>query len=212
LSPGDRVTWRILVTNTGQVDVDGATIVDVLPANVFDVAWECVAVAGAPRCITPFGVGDVSALVNIAVGEEVHVLVSGTLDGTSAKLVNTASVSLPDGLLDVSVGGNSDTAESSIGLLPQTIEQSPTAVPPTAIPPTAMPTVTQIAPTATPLSTSTPTPTAIGQPLDIVDVPDKPPTPLAFSGRTVVSTLGVGVALIAAGWVLLLARRRRHQE
>lgn len=218
LAPGDQVTWRILVTNTGTVSVDGASVLDQLPGNVFGASWECGPVVGQPQCLTASGIGDVDVLINIDPGEEIHVLVTATLDGTSPDLINTASVELPPGLIDANLAGNTDTTTSPIIILPQTIAQTPTATP---VPAAPVATSAPVIATTTPLPTpeQTPIPTVIQVPLDIVDVTpppsqtdNPPPANLAFSGRTIASTVALALSLMLVGWILVASRRRVRKD
>jgi uncharacterized repeat protein (TIGR01451 family) len=105
---GSPVTYTITVTNNGPVAVTGASVVDNFPAVLTSVSWTCVASAGA-SCGGGSGTGNISRLVNIPSGGTVTFTASGTVNpaAPSGTLSNTATATVPGGMLDPTPGNNS---------------------------------------------------------------------------------------------------------
>jgi uncharacterized repeat protein (TIGR01451 family) len=110
--PGSPVTYAIAVINNGPSDVVGAQVADVLPVTLSNVVWTCMGQTGPPTssCTNPSGTGNISELVNIAVGAVVNFTVTGDLSpAATGTLANTVSVSPPAGTVDPVAGNDSAT-------------------------------------------------------------------------------------------------------
>jgi uncharacterized repeat protein (TIGR01451 family) len=110
---GSPLSYTITVTNNGPTDVVGATVRDIIPADLSGVSWTSSATGSAS--ITSGGTGssnDLSATVNVAfgAGNSVTFTVIGTVLGTTtAAIVNTATVQPPSGISDPVPGNNTAT-------------------------------------------------------------------------------------------------------
>jgi uncharacterized repeat protein (TIGR01451 family) len=109
-SPGDPVTYTIVVSNAGPSNSTGATVTDDLPATLQGVTWTCAASAGS-SC-TASGSGDIQQTVDIAAGGTLTYTVTATLSpvvSPSGSLVNTATVTAPAAVPDPAPANNSAT-------------------------------------------------------------------------------------------------------
>jgi uncharacterized repeat protein (TIGR01451 family) len=92
--PGQPVTYSITATNTGPSTVTGATVTDTFPATLTGVTWTCTATANSTCPAT--GTGDITALVDLAVGGTATFTATGTIaSAATGTLTNTASVPTP---------------------------------------------------------------------------------------------------------------------
>src|SRR5436190_10614780 len=104
--PGGSVTYTITASNAGPSNATGATVADTFPASL-TATWTCVG-AGGGTC-TASGSGNINDIVNLPAGGSVTYTVSATISagtGTST-LSNTATVTVPGGVVDAVPGNNS---------------------------------------------------------------------------------------------------------
>ncbi|WP_277871163.1 DUF7507 domain-containing protein [Dokdonella fugitiva] len=107
-TPGAPITYTIVASNAGPSAVTGATVADVVPANITGATWTCVG-AGGGTC-PPSGSGAINASVNLPVGGTATFTLSGTVAaGATGTLVNTATVTPPAGTTDPTPADNSAT-------------------------------------------------------------------------------------------------------
>ena len=105
---GDAITYTVTVTNTGPNPVVGATVADVIPADVNGVAWSCAATVGS-ACAAVGGAGSINTTVNLLNGGVAAFTVTGTVGGASRSLANTATAAVPAGMTDRRPGNNTAT-------------------------------------------------------------------------------------------------------
>jgi uncharacterized repeat protein (TIGR01451 family) len=106
--PGDPVTYTIIATNAGPNDAIGATVTDSFPADL-TCSWTCVASGGA-SCTSGPVAGDISDTVDLPVGGTVTYTADCTIDGAATgTLANTASVTVPPGMIDSDPSNNTAT-------------------------------------------------------------------------------------------------------
>jgi LPXTG-site transpeptidase (sortase) family protein len=115
-SAGASVTYTITVTNVGKVDVPGATVADTKPENILNWVWACRPVDIARGCEpAPSGTTDFSNKVNLPVGSSiVYTVTANIVVNPTGDLVNTATVTLPDGYTDATPGNNTSTDTDKI--------------------------------------------------------------------------------------------------
>ncbi len=107
-APGQIVTYTVVVSNDGPSDAPGSRVTDSLPDDLDNITWTCTSSLGS-SC-TGSGVGDLDDTVNLAAGGQLTYLISGTVRAeASGNLVNSAQVSLAEGLTDPNLNNNSDT-------------------------------------------------------------------------------------------------------
>ena len=101
----DPFTYTIEISNPGPNPVIGAEVEDIFNSVLVSPSWQCVAVDGT--CTAGPVVGDIIDTVNIEVGGKLTYSVSAQLAADAAEvlgggdLVNTVSVSLPDGIVNL---------------------------------------------------------------------------------------------------------------
>ncbi len=101
---GNPLTYTITVNNAGPDTATNATVVDTLPAGLPTTGagaftWTCVA-TGSATC-SASGTGNLNDTVTIPKDAKVVYTVTGTVPlGTTASLVNTATVTPPPGVYD----------------------------------------------------------------------------------------------------------------
>ena len=109
--PGALLTYTIVVSNAGPSNVSNARVQDALPAPLAGFTWTCTASGAGAACGTAAGSGSIDALVTLPAGTHATFTVSGTVPtGTTAALVNTATVTPPAGVSDPVLGNNSATS------------------------------------------------------------------------------------------------------
>lgn len=113
VEPGQMLGYMITVANLGNVDVAGATVTDVFPAELTNVRW-CRDEGSSP--CTPNRAGNIDDMISLhAAGAPVIYRVSGVVATVCTGIViNTASVTGPPGFIDMNPGNNSSTEETEI--------------------------------------------------------------------------------------------------
>lgn len=103
---GSPLTYTIVVTNAGPVDVTGATVSDTVPAPLGAFTWSCTSPSGA--CGT--GTGNIAATVTLNVGQSATITLTGTVpNGTTGAIVNAATVAPSGGITDPNPSNNTAT-------------------------------------------------------------------------------------------------------
>ncbi len=107
-SPGDPVTYTISISNSGPSYVRGATIVDVLPADLVGESWTCSATGGASCAAS--GTGDINQQVDLPAGGVLNYTVSAAFGlDAHGPVSNSATVTPPVGTSDPDLTDNSAT-------------------------------------------------------------------------------------------------------
>ncbi len=105
---GEPLSYSLVVANAGPATANGATVVDIFPADYLSPTWTCVGSNGA-SC-NAAGSGNITQLVNLPAASEVTFTVNGSVAaGLTGNLINTATVVLPGGLTDPDPDNNSAT-------------------------------------------------------------------------------------------------------
>jgi uncharacterized repeat protein (TIGR01451 family) len=105
-TPGESVTYTIVVNNVGSVDAVGASVIDNFPLDL-SCNWSCVG-AGGGSCADS-GSGDISDTVDVPVGGSATYTADCTIAvAATGSLVNTATVSFA-GDVDSSNDSATDT-------------------------------------------------------------------------------------------------------
>ncbi|HYG83255.1 MAG TPA: GEVED domain-containing protein [Verrucomicrobiae bacterium] len=109
-TPGTDVTYSIIVSNNGPLNVEDALVTDDLPAGIDDASWMCGNAIGGGICDQPSGIGPLSEIVDLPVGASVTYTFTVPVPETfTGNLVNTATVAPPEGITDSTTENNSDT-------------------------------------------------------------------------------------------------------
>ena len=125
-TPGSNVVYTIKATNIGPDAVVGATVRDALPTGITTASWTCSADMGA--VCTASGSGAVQdAAVNLPVGASVtYVLTMAIPVSFTGNLVNTATVTVPNGVTDPTPSNNTATDTDTPTLPPAAAVPVPT--------------------------------------------------------------------------------------
>ncbi len=121
---GNPTTYTIVASNLGPSAVVGATVTDTLPAGLTGATWTCVG-AGGGVCPAS-GSGNISASVDLPVGATATFTLTGTAS-TPGKLINTATIAAPAGVVDNFPSSNGQTDVNDVGTLSVvTVTKDPT--------------------------------------------------------------------------------------
>lgn len=116
LTPGEDLTYTVVVTNNGPSAAVGARVVDTIPAAVRNPTWTC-AIAGGGACAAASGNGYlIDTTVDLQPGATATFLINATLD-TQARgsLENIATVRRPNDNTDPDLTNN--TARSQVPIV-----------------------------------------------------------------------------------------------
>ncbi|MBK6798618.1 MAG: DUF11 domain-containing protein [Acidobacteria bacterium] len=132
-TPGATVVYTIVATNNGPSTINGGTVTDLFPAAITAASWTCNASAGS-SCTLPNGNGNINTTVNLLPAGTATFSVTAQINPTATgNLVNTATVTTPQGTTDTVPGNNSSTWSStpapSADLRIAKTDGSPTYVP-----------------------------------------------------------------------------------
>ncbi len=109
-TPGNPVTYTIVVGNSGPSNVTGATVADTIPAAITGVTWTSATAGVASVASGASGSGNsLAATVNITAGagNTVTFTVTGTVSqSATGNLANTATITPPAGTTDATTGNN----------------------------------------------------------------------------------------------------------
>jgi uncharacterized repeat protein (TIGR01451 family) len=116
VAPGAAVSYSIVVTNSGTIDVNGAIVNDAVPATLSGATWTCTATPGS-SCGTASGTGSISnRLVNLAPSGSATFTLNATVNANSGTVINTATVAAPAGVTDPIAGNNSSTDSDPVSI------------------------------------------------------------------------------------------------
>ncbi len=101
---GSTLTYTIVATNAGPSAVLGATVTDLLPAQLTAATWTCAASAGS--ACPASGSGDITASVDLLAGGTATFTLTATVGGTGT-INNTATIAVPAGTNDPNPADNS---------------------------------------------------------------------------------------------------------
>jgi uncharacterized repeat protein (TIGR01451 family) len=109
--PGLSTTYTIVVSNTGPSAVTGASVSDALPVGVTSASWRTTASSGSGTVSGPTsGTGALAAMVNLPVHATVTFTFTVQIDpSATGSLINTATITPPQGVTDPTPGDNSAT-------------------------------------------------------------------------------------------------------
>jgi uncharacterized repeat protein (TIGR01451 family) len=111
-TPGNDVTYTIVVSNNGPFGVQNAQVVDALPTGITTASWTCATTSGGGVCGAASGSGAINSTVNLPVSGTATSSVTYTLTlsvplSFSGSLLNTATVTAPAGTTDSNTANNS---------------------------------------------------------------------------------------------------------
>ncbi len=99
-TPGQPITYTIVVRNDGPSVVTDAPVTDTLPIALTSALWSCTATSGS-NCDDATGADDISTTVDLLVGGEATFTLTADVDPSAlGTLSNTAGVTPPSGSTD----------------------------------------------------------------------------------------------------------------
>lgn len=114
INPGESLTYTIVVQNAGPSDAGQVRIRDAFPPELTDVQYVRNLQGGLTQ-----GAGNLDDQVELAAGQSVTYIVQATVNPTATgSLRNTATVEVPDGVVDPNPLNNSATDITSISRRP----------------------------------------------------------------------------------------------
>ncbi|MBK6798616.1 MAG: DUF11 domain-containing protein [Acidobacteria bacterium] len=110
---GNPITYTIVVSNSGPSNAIGASVADAIPAAITGTTINCVA-SGTAICGTNASAGNnlsfTGVNINSGAGNFITITISGIINpSTTGNLVNTATVTVGAGQVDLTTGNNSAT-------------------------------------------------------------------------------------------------------
>lgn len=109
-TPGNNVTYSIVVSNNGPFGVQNAQVTDSLPTGVTTANWTCGSATGGGACGAASGSGAINTTANLPAGGTVTYSLTMFVPSTfSGNLVNAATVAAPAGSPDSNAANNSAT-------------------------------------------------------------------------------------------------------
>ncbi len=113
VSPGDTVTYVLVVTNNGPSNVAGATVIDVPPASLTGAVWTCTPSLGA--ACTAAGNNNIVDTVSLPPGGTLTYQLTATVaQGTLSPVINSAAAGVPAGTTDPVAANNQATDQDTI--------------------------------------------------------------------------------------------------
>ncbi|MCX5390478.1 hypothetical protein [Streptomyces sp. NBC_00094] len=207
-APGDKVTYRIDVTNSGNTGLSRLTVTDDLSDLLDDATYDDDATATSGT--TDYTAPRLSWTGDLGVGESARLTYTVTVEEPAAgdqQMTNTVVGDLPGG--NCTAGGSDpDCTTTTEVVVPPTPTPTPTPTEPTPTPTEPTPTPTPTEPTPTPepsTSTGGPAPTESGAPGPGPDV--LPDTGSLAGPAAIAATIAV-----VLGGVLAFAARRRNRS
>ena len=111
---GSQDIYTIVVTNSGPLDVAGASVTDAFPSSFTGVTFTATQTGGATG-FTATGIGNINDTVNMPAGSKITYKAKGKVSLNAAgTLTNTAAVTLPAGISDPNTANNSATDSDAI--------------------------------------------------------------------------------------------------
>lgn len=105
LVSGSAITYRVVAVNNGPADVVGASVVDIIPAELTGATWTCT--GPRPDACPAGGSGNISALVSLRNNEQALFIIAATALPTATGAVqNVATISAPVGVTDPNLANN----------------------------------------------------------------------------------------------------------
>ena len=124
VSPGEVLTYTIIVENLTAVEVDSITVTDILPHTLDSATanWICTADASS-ACMQDSGTGDIQTSIDLGSNAQVLFELSVTVIADEPETVlNSVTVALPDGLTDRNLANNQSADEDPVGLFADDFE------------------------------------------------------------------------------------------
>ena len=125
---GTTVQYQISVTNSGPSNITALQVIDTVPTNFSTVSWACTA-TGTASCSPTSGTGNAIAFggnINSGAGNSLTVLVTAVANNATpiGGVTNTASITLPSGVVDTNLANNTSSVPTAVGVTNLSITKS----------------------------------------------------------------------------------------
>ena len=98
--PGQNIVYTVVVTNAGPSAAPAVSVSDTLPAALLNATWTCTADPSS-RCVESSGTGNISTTADFGSSGSVTYTLTARVDpSATGTLTNSASASLPTGIID----------------------------------------------------------------------------------------------------------------
>src|SRR5205085_719490 len=91
ITPGNTISYTLIVTNNGPSDVVGASVIDTFPASLTGATWTASITSGTGAVGAPSGSGNINTTVDLTAGSQATYVISNVLVGFSAGVTVTNS-------------------------------------------------------------------------------------------------------------------------
>lgn len=99
-TPGEQVAYSIQISNRGPGAASSVAVTSALPPNLISPVWTCIPAPGS-NCLTPNGLGNVNARIDLPVGGVAVITVEGRISpNASGQITVTAAAAAPPGVSD----------------------------------------------------------------------------------------------------------------
>ena len=110
-TPGEDVTYEIVVTNPGPSPANAVTVIDFFPNDLNAPSWVCSGQNGA-ICTNASGNGNITESINLGVNTSITFDAVATVDVNATDTIsNTAQLVIPAGLTDTNPNNNNSTKD-----------------------------------------------------------------------------------------------------
>ncbi len=100
-APGDTIVYSIVVTNAGPNRAMLAALINPVPTGLIQASWFCTAIANSSCDQHPFGTGGIDVRPIMQPGAVLEFAFTATVEAQAgAFIINTASITPPDGMGD----------------------------------------------------------------------------------------------------------------
>jgi len=116
---GGVATYTVTVTNNAGASITGAIVSDIKPSNILNWAWVCTSQTGGASGCTPAASSSSNFSDNVDLpvgGTIVYTVMANIVSSPTGDLVNTATISVPNGYLDTDTSNNSSTDTDTLGV------------------------------------------------------------------------------------------------
>jgi uncharacterized repeat protein (TIGR01451 family) len=130
VSSASVITYTLTVSNAGPGPVAGATVTDIVPAQVSTPSVTCGSALGGAACGTASNYSFTGNALNAAIanlpsgGSVVLTITGNVVANASSSFINTATVNPPAGVTDPVAGNNSSSVSTTVGVVPNTADVS----------------------------------------------------------------------------------------
>ncbi len=116
LMPGESTVYAIVAANAGPNAATAARLLNSLPVTLINGAWSCVQAQSTAPCPSPAsGAGNLDSSIDLPANSFLRFEVIATVNANIGDtLINTATIALPAGIIELDASNNSASDQNSI--------------------------------------------------------------------------------------------------